>query len=55
MKQIVICLPYCIGHCWFDILLRLNNNNLIDEIKEYLSDKTFIGEYVGNQKPSAFN
>jgi hypothetical protein len=43
---------YVIGHCWFDFLEKLlysKNENLISDLKNYLSNKTFIGEYVGNQ------
>jgi hypothetical protein len=40
---------YIIGHCWFDILDRINNTELINSLKEYISNKTMIGEYVGNQ------
>jgi hypothetical protein len=41
---------YIIGHCWFDILNRINDTSLINSLQEFLSNKTMIGEYVGNQK-----
>ena len=39
---------YIIGHCWFDIIDKFSSDK-IKELKDYLKDKTFVGEYVGNQ------
>ena len=37
-----------IGHCWFDIIENFSEGH-INAIKNYIKDKTLIGEYVGNQ------
>ena len=39
---------YKIGQCWFDILENFTESE-ITNLKNYLSNHTFIGEYVGNQ------
>ena len=39
---------YVIGHCWFDIIDNFSNEE-IENLKNYLDNKTFVGEYVGNQ------
>ena len=39
---------YVIGQCWFDILDNFSKEE-IENLKNYLDNKTFVGEYVGNQ------
>ena len=39
---------YVIGQCWFDILDNFKKEE-IENLKNYLDNKTFVGEYVGNQ------
>ena len=39
---------YIIGQRWFDTIENYDKN-LLENFKEFLSDKTLIGEYVGNQ------
>ncbi len=38
---------YLIGQTWFDMISKIDENTLF-EMKIYLENKTFIGEYVGN-------
>lgn len=39
---------YLIGQCWFDIISSFKEEE-IKALKEFMHDKTLIGEYVGNQ------
>ena len=39
-----------ISQQWMKIVERLQKNGLLNEFQEYLSNKTLIGEYCGNQK-----
>ena len=38
---------YLIGQTWFEIIGKFDQK-VLNEMKNYLMDKTFIGEYVGN-------
>lgn len=38
-----------IAETWFKILEKMLLTNKIEQIQEYFADKTFVGEYVGNQ------
>ena len=37
-----------IAYCWFDIIDTMDITK-VNQLKQYLTDKTLIGEYVGNQ------
>lgn len=39
---------HAIGICWFEIL-EGQSKERVNQLKEYLNDYTFIGEYIGNQ------
>ena len=34
---------------WFKVIEKMNNDGLLNELKEYMDGKTFVGEYCGNQ------